>query len=103
MTAGTPGAQVSRLPVALTTLIGRDREIAAVETLLRDADIRLLTLTGPGGVGKTRLAGEVARRLAGEFSSGAFFVSLANVSDPDFVVSTIATVVGIPDRAGRPP
>jgi predicted ATPase/DNA-binding CsgD family transcriptional regulator len=102
MTAGTPGAQASRLPVALTTLIGRDREVAAAEVLLRDPDIRLLTLTGPGGVGKTRLASEVARHLAGKFSDGAYFVPLASVVDPHLVASAIAWAVGIRERADRP-
>ena len=102
MAAGTAGVQPSRFPAALTTLIGRDREVAAVEALLRDPVIRLVTLTGPGGVGKTRLAAEVAHRLASQFGEGAFFVSLASISDPALVASALASTVGIRERADRP-
>src|SRR5687768_11466119 len=102
MTESSFGVQLSGLPAPLTALIGRVREVAAVEVLLRDPDIRLLTLTGPGGVGKTRLASEVARRLSPEFLDGAFFVPLASVSDPDLVASTIAWAVGVRERADRP-
>jgi predicted ATPase/DNA-binding CsgD family transcriptional regulator len=102
MTADSPGARAARLPIALSTLVGRERELAAVAGLLRDPDIRLLTLTGPGGVGKTRLAAEVARYLAPEFGGGSSFVPLASVGDPELVASTIASAVGIRERAGRP-
>jgi predicted ATPase/DNA-binding NarL/FixJ family response regulator len=101
MTADPPGARAARLPISLSTLVGRERELAAVAVLLRDPDIRLLTLTGPGGVGKTRLAAEVARHLAPEFGGGTHFVPLASVSDPELVASTIAAVVGIRERADR--
>jgi predicted ATPase/DNA-binding CsgD family transcriptional regulator len=92
----------ARLPAALTSLIGREREVAALQVLLHDPVVRLLSLTGPGGVGKTRLALEVAGTLAAQFRDGVYFVSLAEVSDPDLVPSTIAQAMGIREFANRP-
>lgn len=86
-----PGqAAPSNLPMQLTPFIGREAEVAAVSVLLRRAEVRLLTLTGTGGVGKTRLALEVAENLQHDFSNGIFFVSLAPISDPELVIPTIA-------------
>lgn len=85
---------LNNLPVQLTPLIGREAEIMAVENLMRQEDVRLLTFTGPGGTGKTRLSLQVAADLLGEFTDGVFFIALAPISDPDLVASAIAQTLG---------
>jgi predicted ATPase/DNA-binding CsgD family transcriptional regulator len=85
------------LPRSLTPLIGREREVAAVRGLVLRDGVRLVTLTGPGGVGKTRLALECAAGLAEVFPDGVWFVGLAPIGATDFVLPTIAHALGIRD------
>jgi predicted ATPase/DNA-binding CsgD family transcriptional regulator len=81
------------LPIELTSFVGRERELAELEALLDTT--RLLTITGPGGCGKTRLALRMAFDLADSFSGGTFFVGLASLTDPDLVPQAVARVLGV--------
>jgi predicted ATPase/DNA-binding SARP family transcriptional activator len=83
------------VPAPAVPLVGRASELADIGRVLRTADVRLLTLTGPGGVGKTRLAIEVARSLAEDFADGAAFVALDSLRDPALVMPTIGRALGL--------
>jgi predicted ATPase/DNA-binding SARP family transcriptional activator len=89
------------LPTPATELVGRRREVEEVVELLHDGS-RLVSLTGPGGTGKTRVALQAAHELAQRFEDGVFFVGLAPVSDPALVPSTIARSLGVQESAGQP-
>ena len=85
----------NHLPIQPTPFIGREKEVAAVLHELLREDVRLVTLTGPGGVGKTRMALYVAEQLRAHFADGIWFVSLAPISDPDLVIHTITQALGL--------
>jgi predicted ATPase len=85
----------SNLPVPRTAFIGRESEAAALRQLLGREDVRLVTITGPGGIGKTRLALQVGREIEDQFPSGVCFVSLSVVVEPGLIASTIAQAAGI--------
>ena len=87
-------------PAALTSFIGRDEPLREVAGLLEQH--RLVTVTGPGGAGKTRLAGQVARQVAGRFADGAWLVELAPVRDPAQVAAMVAAVLGVREQPGMP-
>ena len=84
----------TNLPVPLSSFVGREREVTQVVSLVRDEAARLLTLAGPGGTGKTRLALEAAGELVSEFGAGVFWIGLAPVRDPALVLDTIAQTLG---------
>jgi predicted ATPase/DNA-binding CsgD family transcriptional regulator len=97
MTSPSLAGLAGSLPGSLTTFVGRSRELAEISALLADPEIRLITLTGPGGVGKTRLASEVADLVFERFPDGVYFVSLASLASPEFVLPAISQCVGIRD------
>ena len=101
--ATAPGRRPpTNLPVLREHLIGRDDEVAAVRALLLRDDVGLLTLTGPGGTGKTRLAFQVAADVLNEFGHGVWLVDLAPIRDPALVLTTIAQTLGVKTIGGQP-
>jgi len=93
--------RLSNLPVQPTPLVGREKEVAEVRGQLRRADVSLLTLTGPGGTGKTRLGLQVAAELLDEFEDGVFFVALATITGPEMVAPTVAGALDVREISGR--
>src|SRR5580698_2759861 len=102
-----PGRQAepraSNIPVQRTAFVGREKEIAAAKELLLSKDIRLLTITGPGGIGKTRLGVEIAGGLLENFPGGIHFVPLSPLRDPALVASVIVQTLGIREAGGQSP
>jgi predicted ATPase/serine/threonine protein kinase len=96
-----PQLPPTNLPPRTSELIGRERELDEVVTMLRAAKLRLLTLTGPGGTGKTCLAVEAARRQLEYFADGVFAVDLSTLADPERIAPQIAEVFGLKESAGR--
>jgi predicted ATPase/class 3 adenylate cyclase len=93
---------LTNLPAQTTPLIGRERDVASALGLLREPHVRLVTLTGSGGTGKTRLSLQVAAELLDEYEHGVWFVELASLADPDLVLPAIAGVLNVRNTAGQP-
>jgi predicted ATPase/DNA-binding XRE family transcriptional regulator len=91
------------VPEPPTPLVGRERELSEIDAFLRDRGVRLLTLTGTGGVGKTRLALQAAREVAELFPDGVVFVALAPLGDPDLVLPTVAQALGLREAGTQTP
>jgi predicted ATPase/class 3 adenylate cyclase len=97
----TPGHLPHNLPIHPTPFLGREREVEEISNLLLRPDVRLVTLTGPGGVGKTRLGMRVAGEALESFPDGAFMVDLARQADPDLVPTATATALGLREQPGQ--
>jgi predicted ATPase/transcriptional regulator with XRE-family HTH domain len=102
-TPALPQHPRSNLPATFTSLIGRDKDIAAVHDYLTNADIRLVTLIGPGGIGKTRLSIASASKSLAEFSEGVFFVALAPLDQPSLIPSALLQALGYIEKNNLSP
>lgn len=91
----------SNLPAPSGALIGREKELAAAKQLLLRGDVRLVTVTGPGGIGKSHLATELAREVLEDFSSEVYFVPLSAITDPNLIPSAIAQALGVRESGGQ--
>jgi class 3 adenylate cyclase len=97
----TLDARANNLPAQLTALLGREHEVAAACALLRQPDVHLLTLTGAGGTGKTRLSLQIAADLLDDFEHGVYFIPLAPISDPALVASAISAALEVREVTGK--
>jgi predicted ATPase/serine/threonine protein kinase len=93
----------ANLPVQRTVFVGREKEVAALTELLLREDVRLVTVTGPGGIGKTRLAVQVATGLVDRFPCGAYFIPLSSINDPALIASLIVQTLGLRETSGQSP
>jgi predicted ATPase len=98
----SPARERRHLPVPPTPFVGREADVTSLKALLLEERIRLLTLTGPGGIGKTRLALRLATELSDHFEDGICFVDLANVTEPDAVLPAVARALGVRETSERP-
>lgn len=96
-------AAPNNLPAPPTPIIGRQRELADIAALLAQEPVRLVTLTGPGGTGKTRLSLEIGHTSLEQFPDGVYFIDLAPITDPGLVPTTVAHTLGLREGGGRPP